>query len=366
MNCTRCHGSDIDSSGICLTCGHDVSDWKKKLDQRLQAMSQKEEEIKQNLHNIIDAAVSRQTDYSPSQDPGGSHFIPAREEAFFPDAEGVSIKEKTEPVAGLFFNTGNDTHDASDAEDLSYTAILDVINTIDDESIVYEDDAAGEGHVWDVNDIAINDVDITNNVDVADDEDVVDDEDIPNSDEITPNMVPDEQRSYFHSQSEIRNPKSEIRPAGGAPYLLNGSNPEGRLIFLSRTLSGLIDLFLIAIFTGIFLCAADFFTDVPMMSSITAASFSVLFLMIYFLYSIFFIGTNGQTIGMVMTDLRVTGMNEKQPLLSQVVHRNAVFLVSLFGLGIGLLAGIISRDYLCLHDRSSKTRVIRAFEETED
>jgi len=28
-------------------------------------------------------------------------------------------------------------------------------------------------------------------------------------------MVPDGQRSYYHWQSEIHNPKSEIRPAGG-------------------------------------------------------------------------------------------------------------------------------------------------------
>jgi len=149
-------------------------------------------------------------------------------------------------------------------------------------------------------------------------------------------------------------------------FISNAYNPEGRLIFLSRTLSGLVDLFLIALFTVIFLGMADYFTNAPILNSVSVISFTTLFLMIYFLYSIFFIGTNSQTIGMIMTDLRVVSMNENTLSMSQVVRRNATFLVSLFGLGIGLLAGVFSRKCLCLHDRLSKTSVVRILEKPED
>ncbi|MCL2877380.1 MAG: RDD family protein [Acidobacteria bacterium] len=151
----------------------------------------------------------------------------------------------------------------------------------------------------------------------------------------------------------------------GSPYAANVSDHEGRLIFLSRTLSGLIDLFLVAIFSGIFLCVADYFTNAPMLSSMNAINFAALFLIIYFLYSIFFLGTNSQTIGMMVADLRVVGANENHFSISQVVRRSAMFLISLLGLGIGLLAGVFSRKCLCLHDRLSKTRVVRILERSE-
>jgi hypothetical protein len=42
-----------------------------------------------------------------------------------------------------------------------------------------------------------------------------------------------------------------------------------------------------------------------------------------------------------------------------------VFLVSLFGFGIGLLIGVFSRKCMCLHDRLSKTRVVRIMEKSD-
>jgi len=144
-----------------------------------------------------------------------------------------------------------------------------------------------------------------------------------------------------------------------SPYPVNSPDSEGRLIFFSRTLSGLIDLLLIALFSGIFLGMADHFTNALMLSSINEINFPALFLLIYFMYSIFFLGTNGQTIGMMATDLRVVGINKNGISISQAFRRSAAFLISLFGLGIGLLAGLFTRKCLCLHDRLSGTRVVR-------
>jgi uncharacterized RDD family membrane protein YckC len=134
---------------------------------------------------------------------------------------------------------------------------------------------------------------------------------------------------------------------------------EGRLIFLSRTLSGLVDLVLIFISSGLFLVAADYFSNTPILNAMSVVNFSGLFLVIYFLYSFFFLVTNGQTIGMMTTDLRIVGIEGGRVSLRQVARRNVVFLVSLFGLGLGLLMGLFNRDHQCLHDKLSETNVVR-------
>ena len=431
MKCPRCQSSKIDASGICLTCGYEVSQWKKKLEQRLHSIRQKEEKIQKNLQFIIDAAVSRQSEDSSSPESGDTHLVHQLKELAFlePDDD--------EPFLDLFVNTDNDAPAVSDVANAEYAvdsghsgdvaAILDVEdavhedNTMDDESsvevedadyddsivdddgnaqigdIVNDDDFADDSIVDDddnarIGDI-VNDDDFTDDSIVDDDiADVADNNALDNEDDIigddatddegvsvrpedtdgldssdTINIVYPVNAGYFPKDADIQGvPDGEViandnnnAEAGDSPYILNAPIPEGRLIFLSRTLSGLIDLFLIVLFTGAFLCTADFFTDAPMLNSVNVISFSTLFLMNYFLYSIFFLGTNGQTIGMIMTDLRVESINKKPLLFSQVVRRSAAFLVSLFGLGIGLLTGVISSECLCMHDRLSETRVIR-------
>jgi len=134
---------------------------------------------------------------------------------------------------------------------------------------------------------------------------------------------------------------------------------EGKLILLSRTLSGLVDLILVVLCTGIFIMAADFFSGIVMLDGISAIDFSVLFLLNYFLYSLFFLSSSNQTIGMMITDLRVVGRDEKRPTMPQILARCCGYLVSLFGLGIGLLSSLFDRESLCFHDRHSGTRVVR-------
>ncbi len=134
---------------------------------------------------------------------------------------------------------------------------------------------------------------------------------------------------------------------------------EGKLILLSRTLAGLVDLIFVVLCTGAFIIAADFFSGIVVLDSISYAGFSVLFLLNYFIYSIFFLATSSQTVGMMITDLRVVGADDRRPSLRQLLRRCGGYLISVLGLGIGLLWSLFNRDSLCLHDLLSDTHVIR-------
>jgi uncharacterized RDD family membrane protein YckC len=134
---------------------------------------------------------------------------------------------------------------------------------------------------------------------------------------------------------------------------------EGKWIFLSRTLSGLIDLICIVLCTGIFILAADFFSGIIMLDFISVVNLSALLLLTYFVYSFFFLFASNQTIGMMITDLRVVGINKKRPSLAQLAIRCSCYIISLLIFGIGLLWGLFNRENLCLHDRLSDTTVVR-------
>jgi len=137
---------------------------------------------------------------------------------------------------------------------------------------------------------------------------------------------------------------------------------EGKLILLSRTLSGLIDWIFIVIFTGAFVIASDLFSGVVFLDSTSLISYLALFLLIYFVYSVFFLGTGGQTLGMMITELRVVGIEKERSSLFRLLGRCLWYLFSVGGLGFGLLWGVFDRQSLCFHDRISQTRVIRVRE----
>jgi uncharacterized RDD family membrane protein YckC len=134
---------------------------------------------------------------------------------------------------------------------------------------------------------------------------------------------------------------------------------EDKLILLSRTLSGLIDLMLITLCAGIFIIASDYFSGIIALDSFSFAGYAALFLLIYLIYSIFFLAASTQTIGMMITDLRLVGNDGKRPFLYQIIGRCCVFLLSLFGLGIGLAWSLFNSESSCFHDLISRTRVIR-------
>ena len=134
---------------------------------------------------------------------------------------------------------------------------------------------------------------------------------------------------------------------------------EGKLILLSRTLSGLVDLICVVLCTVVFIIALDVFSGIIDPYGVSPVILSVLFLLIYFVYSLFFLISSNQTIGMMITNLRVVGADRSRPAVRQLIYRSCGHLGSLFGLGIGLLLSLFNRENLCFHDRISGTRVIR-------
>lgn len=134
---------------------------------------------------------------------------------------------------------------------------------------------------------------------------------------------------------------------------------ESKYILLSRTLSGLIDLIIVVLCTAAFIIAADSFSGIVVLDGMSIVEYTVLFLMIFFLYSIFFLAASGQTIGMMITDLRVIGIADNRPSISQLFARCFGYLLSVIVLGVGLFWSFFDRKSRCLHDRLSDTSVIR-------
>jgi uncharacterized RDD family membrane protein YckC len=66
-----------------------------------------------------------------------------------------------------------------------------------------------------------------------------------------------------------------------------------------------------------------------------------------------------QTIGMMLTDLRMMGASTNRPGIVQILVRCCAFLIGLAAFGIGLLWGCFDGQARCLHDLLSQTRVVR-------
>jgi uncharacterized RDD family membrane protein YckC len=152
-------------------------------------------------------------------------------------------------------------------------------------------------------------------------------------------------------------------PAISASYSDPGtelpSDDEGKLILLSRTLSGLVDLIIVLLSSGICIIAADFFSGIIALDTVSYLIFSVLLLLIYFSYSLFFLSASNQTVGMMITDLHVIDAEGKRPSISQLLRRCFGHLASVLVLGLGLLWSLFDRESQCFHDRISDTRVVR-------
>ena len=129
-----------------------------------------------------------------------------------------------------------------------------------------------------------------------------------------------------------------------------------RMILLSRTLAGLIDLLTIIVMGSAFILLTDATVGIQVFSMF---NFGILLISIFFVYSIFFLWTTNQTIGMMLTDLRVLGETEFRPGFWSIVVRCTFFLAGLLALGVGLFWALIDPSARCLHDRVSGTRIER-------
>ncbi len=143
------------------------------------------------------------------------------------------------------------------------------------------------------------------------------------------------------------------------PVQENSAVYEDKLILLSRTLAGLVDLMFVVVCWGIFIIASDIFTGIGSLDAISYIVYPALFLLIYLAYSIFFLSASTQTIGMMITDLRVVGKNHCRPRFRQILGRCLGYLLSLFVFGIGLVWSLVDGENCCFHDRISHTQVVR-------
>jgi uncharacterized RDD family membrane protein YckC len=132
------------------------------------------------------------------------------------------------------------------------------------------------------------------------------------------------------------------------------------MMLLSRTLSGLVDLIIIGLSTGILILAADIFSGIKVLGFGSIVNYTLLFLLIYFLYSLFFFRISSQTIGMMITHLRmVNGVDMERPSVGRILVRCVGYLISLFCLGLGLLWAFFDQEHRCFHDRLTNTRIVR-------
>ena len=134
---------------------------------------------------------------------------------------------------------------------------------------------------------------------------------------------------------------------------------ENRLILLTRTLSGLVDLIIVILSGSATIFAVYILEGISVFDSVSIAHYLVLLLLTYFLYSVFFLSTGTQTIGMMLTYLCVTDAHAIRPKTSQILVRCIAFLLGFAAFGIGLLWSFFDRQARCMHDRLSRTKVVR-------
>lgn len=151
----------------------------------------------------------------------------------------------------------------------------------------------------------------------------------------------------------------DAEPQKAPPATVQEHPGEGKLILLSRTLSGLVDLLIVLLCAGAFILAADFISGIEVLDDISLFHYAQLLLAIFLLYSIFMLGTANQTMGMMVTDLKVVRARGERPSIGQVIARTVAFVISLLALGLGLIWAVFDRKSLCLHDRISGTEVVR-------
>ncbi len=135
--------------------------------------------------------------------------------------------------------------------------------------------------------------------------------------------------------------------------------PVDRLILLSRTFSGLVDLLVVIISASAIIFAVDIFEGIEIFDTVSFFHYLALLAATFFVYSVFFLGTGNQTIGMMITELKLYGIRSARPGLVQVLARSAAYLAGTVCGGLGLIWGLFDRRAMCLHDRLSGTRVER-------
>ena len=144
------------------------------------------------------------------------------------------------------------------------------------------------------------------------------------------------------AREAIQTQASELPEKSIAPEEVTDEGSPEKLILLSRTLSGLVDLIIVFLCGSAFILVTDMVSGITVFDSRSLLHYSLLVVAIFLVYSLFFLGTANQTIGMMITNLRVVGkVWESSHFCPTVDPMLAVYLVSLLGLGVGLILGFL-------------------------
>lgn len=149
----------------------------------------------------------------------------------------------------------------------------------------------------------------------------------------------------------------------GSPYALSSlavpASEHKKMILVYRFLSGLLDLMIMVISAGALIIAADLLSGIRAPVRLGIMHCAMLFLLVYLVYSLVFLGISNQTIGMMMMNLRVIGEDGQRARPGQMFARIGAYLLSLLCVGTGLIWALFDKDCLCFHDRATGTRLSR-------
>jgi len=125
--------------------------------------------------------------------------------------------------------------------------------------------------------------------------------------------------------------------------------------FDERRLAGLIDFFCLAFayggFLGLFGSLGGHFTLSKLSAAVCVATFAVVYLQYFALFTIF----GGTTPGMMMRGLQVVGFSGDTPTPRQMLLRSAGYMLSAGTFFLGFLWAMWDSDELTWHDRLSQT-----------
>lgn len=99
-----------------------------------------------------------------------------------------------------------------------------------------------------------------------------------------------------------------------------------------------------------------------MLSFVQAAPipFAGTWLIFAFVYSVFFVGTCGQTLGKMAMRVRVIGADRFQVGYVKATRRALLYTLTALPAGVGLLPALNDPEHRAMHDRLSGTRVVKA------
>jgi uncharacterized RDD family membrane protein YckC len=156
-------------------------------------------------------------------------------------------------------------------------------------------------------------------------------------------------------ETQAAAPNQKMRAEGSAPSDLH---PVASID--ERRLAGLIDLgcllFAYGAFLALFGSLGGQFTLSKLSAAVYAATFAIVYLQFFFLFTVF----GGTTPGMMMRGLQVVTLNGETPTPKQMLLRSAGYMLSASTFFLGFLWAMWDEDERTWHDHLSNTYLSKA------